>query len=155
MSPSTPSLPPLEVLMDLENENNGRENRKLWVLNPPEPPCMLHRVVDNIKDSVLHCPIPNRFFSLKHQPLDKTVLPLLHGLFPILNSFKNYDVHKFKCDVLAGLILAIFAIPQAMGNASLAKMSPEYGLCKLHCIMILNYLRTLILKSLCFFKIKN
>ncbi|KAI5406003.1 early nodulin-70 [Lathyrus oleraceus] len=128
MSPSTPSLPPLEVLMDLENENNGRENRKLWVLNPPEPPCMLHRVVDNIKDSVLHCPIPNRFFSLKHQPLDKAVLPLLHGLFPILNSFKNYDVHKFKCDVLAGLILAIFAIPQAMGNASLAKMSPEYGL---------------------------
>ncbi|KAL5075753.1 hypothetical protein RYX36_014737 [Vicia faba] len=78
MSPSTPSLPSLEVLMDLENENNGRENRKLWVLNPPEPPCMLHRAVDNIKDSVLHCPNPNIFFSLKHQPLDKTVLPLLH-----------------------------------------------------------------------------
>ncbi|XP_058767115.1 early nodulin-70-like [Vicia villosa] len=128
MSPSTPSLPPLEVLMDLENENNGRETRKLWVLNPPEPPCMLHWVADNIKDSVLHCPNLNRFFSLKHQPLDKTVLPLLHGLFPILKSLKSYDVDKFKCDVLAGLILAIFAIPQAMGNASLAKMSPEYGL---------------------------
>ncbi|CAJ2667804.1 unnamed protein product [Trifolium pratense] len=125
MNQTTPSLPSLEVLMDLENENNGRENRTLWVLNPPEPPCMLRRVAENIKDNILHYSIQNRFFSLKHQSSPKLVLPLV---FPILNSFKNYNVHKFKCDVLAGLSLAIFAIPQAMGNASLAKMSPEYGL---------------------------
>lgn len=106
--------------MDLENENNDSENRILWVLNPPEPPGMLHRIIENIN-------LRNRFFSLKHQPSTKLVFPLLQCVFPILNSFKNYNVQKFKCDVLAGLVLAIFAIPQAMGNASLAKMSPEYG----------------------------
>jgi low affinity sulfate transporter 2 len=109
MNLTTPSLPPLEVLMDLENENNGTENRKLWVLNPPEPPCMLRRVMENIKDNILHYSIRNQLFSLKHQSSPKLVLPLL---FPIFNSLKNYNVHKFKCDVLAGLILAIFAIPQ-------------------------------------------
>lgn len=100
----------LQELMDLEK--NGEENRALWVLNPPEPPCMLRKVLNNIKDTLLHPPNLNTFFSLNHQPWPKQVFAILQRLFPILASFQNYTAHKFKCDVLAGLILAIFAIPQ-------------------------------------------
>lgn len=96
--------------MDLEK--NGEENRALWVLNPPEPPCMLRKVLNNIKDTLLHPLITNTVFSLKHQPSPKQVFALLQRLFPILASFQNYTAQKFKCDVLAGLIIAIFAIPQ-------------------------------------------
>ncbi|XP_012571858.1 early nodulin-70-like [Cicer arietinum] len=112
--------------MDLENEKNdiGRDSIALWVLNPPEPPCMLYRILKNLKEAQLGVTL----FSLKHQNSPKIVFTFLQALFPIFASFKNYNVHKFKSDVLGGLILAIFAIPQAMANASLANMSPEYGL---------------------------
>lgn len=101
----------LEVLiMDLENEKNdiGRDSIALWVLNPPEPPCMLYRILKNLKEAQLGVTL----FSLKHQNSPKIVFTFLQALFPIFASFKNYNVHKFKSDVLGGLILAIFAIPQ-------------------------------------------
>ncbi|KAK7305990.1 hypothetical protein VNO77_43904 [Canavalia gladiata] len=110
-------------------EKNGHENRAQWVLNPPDPPCMLRQVLHNIKDTFLPRLNPNSlFFSLRNQPFSKRLFPLLHNLFPILGSFHNYNAQKFKCDFMAGLTLAIFAIPQCMGNATLAQLSPEYGL---------------------------
>ncbi|KAJ1382762.1 sulfate anion transporter, conserved site [Sesbania bispinosa] len=116
----------LEELMDIEK--NVQENRALWVLNPPEPPCMLRQFFDNIKGTLFPRPNRNRFFTLRNQSTPKRVYALLKALFPILASFQNYNAHKFKCDFLAGLTLAIFAIPQSMGNATLAQLSPEYGL---------------------------
>lgn len=109
----------LEEMKDLEkngNNNNNNNNRALWVLSPPEPPCMLRQVLNNIKDTLLRLRRPNRnrFFSaLRHQPsIPKRLFSLLQHLFPILASFQNYTAQKFKCDFFAGLIIAIFAIPQ-------------------------------------------
>ncbi|TKY47640.1 Early nodulin-70 [Spatholobus suberectus] len=112
----------LEEVLDIEN------NMAQWVLNPPDPPSMLRQVVDTIKDTLLPHPNPNAFSSLRNQPFSKRAFALLQDLFPILASFQNYNAQKFKCDFMAGLTLAIFAIPQCMGNATLAQLSPEYGL---------------------------
>ncbi|CAJ1856417.1 unnamed protein product [Sphenostylis stenocarpa] len=112
----------LEEVLDIEN------NMAQWVLNPPDPPSMLRQLVDNVKDTLLPHPHPNTFSSLRNQPFSKRAFAFLQGLFPILASFQNYNAQKFKCDFMAGLTLAIFAIPQCMGNATLAQLSPEYGL---------------------------
>ncbi|XP_061336560.1 early nodulin-70-like, partial [Gastrolobium bilobum] len=116
----------LEDLLDLEQ--NGHNNRAQWVLNTPHPPCILRQVLDNIKDTLLPHPTRNIFFSLRNQPSPKLVFVLLQDLFPILGSFQNYNVQKFKSDFMAGLTLASLAIPQSMANATLARLSPEYGL---------------------------
>lgn len=100
----------LEVLMDLEN--NGQENRAQWVLNPPEPPCMLRQVLDNIKGALLPRRNANRFSSLRNQSLPKYVFALLQDLFPIIGSLRNYNFQKFKYDFMAGITLACLAIPQ-------------------------------------------
>ncbi|KAK7387512.1 hypothetical protein VNO78_28370 [Psophocarpus tetragonolobus] len=103
-------------------------SRGEWVVNPPRPPSMLRQVLDNIKHTLLPHPHPNTFSSLKNQPFSKQLSALFHHLFPILASLHNYNAQKLKCDFMAGLTLAIFAIPQCMGNATLAQLSPEYGL---------------------------
>ncbi|CAL0320360.1 unnamed protein product [Lupinus luteus] len=113
----------LEKLMELKNTSHNI--RAQWVLNPPEPPCLWRQVLDNIKGTFLP---RNKFSSLRNQSLSKNVFVLLQKLFPILGSLREYNIQKFKYDFMAGLTLAILAIPQSMGYATLAQLSPEYGL---------------------------
>ncbi|KAL2332784.1 hypothetical protein Fmac_013997 [Flemingia macrophylla] len=112
----------------LEMEKNMMQAQ--WVLNPPQPPSMLRQIVDNIKDTLLPHPNPNAFsyLSSNQTRFSKRAFAFFQDLFPILASFQDYNAHKLKCDFMAGLTLAIFAIPQCMGNATLAHLSPEYGL---------------------------
>ncbi|KAK7281031.1 hypothetical protein RIF29_08672 [Crotalaria pallida] len=112
----------LEETLDLE------KNKAEWVLNPPEPPCMLHQLLGTIKGNLLHGRTRKKISYLRNQPLHKLVITMLLGLFPILGSFRNYNVQKFKYDFMAGLTLASLSIPQSMGYATLAQLSPEYGL---------------------------
>lgn len=98
----------LEEVLDIEN------NMAQWVLNPPEPPSMLSQVVENIKELLLPHPNPNTFSSLRNLPFSKRAFALLQNVFPILGSFQNYNAQKLKCDFMAGLTLAIFAIPQVI-----------------------------------------
>ncbi|KAH1196494.1 Early nodulin-70 [Glycine max] len=108
----------LEEVLDIEN-NMAHQ----WVLNAPEPPSMLRQVVDNVKETLLPHPNPNTFSYLRNQPFSKRAFALLQNLFPILASLQNYNAQKLKCDLMAGLTLAIFAIPQCMGNATLARLN--------------------------------
>ncbi|XP_014490755.2 early nodulin-70 isoform X1 [Vigna radiata var. radiata] len=114
----------LEEVLDIETSMS----RSQWVLNPPDPPSMPRQVLDNVKDILLPHPQPNTFSSLRNHPFPKRAFAFFQNLFPILASFQNYNAHKLKCDFMAGLTLAIFAVPQCMGNATLAQLSPEYGL---------------------------
>ncbi|KAE9608028.1 putative SLC26A/SulP transporter [Lupinus albus] len=100
----------LEKLMELKNTSHNI--RAQWVLNPPEPPCLWRQVLDNIKGTLLH---RNRLLSsLRNQSLSKNVFELLQKLFPIIGSFREYNIQKFKYDFMAGLTLAILAIPQVI-----------------------------------------
>ncbi|MGB7372017.1 SulP family inorganic anion transporter [Erythrobacter sp.] len=50
------------------------------------------------------------------------------ALLPRLDSFKNYGAKRAMADGIAGTILAILLVPQAMAYAQLAGLPPEAGL---------------------------
>jgi MFS superfamily sulfate permease-like transporter len=52
----------------------------------------------------------------------------LSGAIPILNWQPSYNRKWLKFDLVAGITLAMFAIPDNMASATLAGLPPEYGL---------------------------
>jgi len=50
------------------------------------------------------------------------------GMVPVLRWLPSYDKSWLKFDLIAGLTLAAFAIPDNMAYATLAGLPPEYGL---------------------------
>src|SRR5207247_7805548 len=53
--------------------------------------------------------------------------PLLR-LIPALTWLRSYDQSWLRGDVLAGVTLAAYLLPAALGDASLANLPPEAGL---------------------------
>ena len=51
------------------------------------------------------------------------------NLFPFLPAARGYRLTTLKRDAIAGLTVAVFAVPQAMAYAMLAGVAPVYGLC--------------------------
>ncbi len=47
---------------------------------------------------------------------------------PALGWLRRYDIPCFRADAVAGLTLAAYLLPAAIGDASLARLSPEAGL---------------------------
>jgi high affinity sulfate transporter 1 len=58
---------------------------------------------------------------------------LLQSRLPILQWLPSYQINWLRHDVLAGLALAAYSIPEALVNASLAGMPPQHGL---YCFLI-------------------
>src|SRR5947208_5761251 len=48
--------------------------------------------------------------------------------FPAVTWLRNYHRGWFRLDVLAGITLAAYLLPAALGDASLANLPPEAGL---------------------------
>src|ERR1051326_193423 len=53
---------------------------------------------------------------------------LLHPFQPPLRTIRNYNLHKFRRDLLAGLTVSVVEVPQAMAYAVIAGVPPVYGL---------------------------
>lgn len=53
---------------------------------------------------------------------------ILLRFLPFLGWFKDYDLGKFKIDLLAGITVALVLIPQSMAYAQLAGLPAYYGL---------------------------
>ncbi|XP_042492645.1 sulfate transporter 1.3-like [Macadamia integrifolia] len=64
----------------------------------------------------------------KGQPRSKKFMLGLQSIFPILEWGRDYNLIKFKGDLIAGLTIASLSIPQGIGYAKLANLSPQYGL---------------------------
>lgn len=47
---------------------------------------------------------------------------------PFVDEIKNYNQIKFKADVIAGLTVAVVALPQSMAYAIIAGVHPKFGL---------------------------
>lgn len=109
--------------MDVDG-SAGRAERSKWLLTSPDPPAPWQELFSSIKESVLPRADRNK------KPGPNQFVFVLQGLFPILKWAKNYKATKFKNDVMAGLTLASLCIPQSIGYANLAKLDPQYGLCK-------------------------
>lgn len=131
---------------EIEMEVGNRSETAKWVLSSPKPPSPWRELVDSFKETVTkERNKPNRFIYL------------LQCLFPILTWGRVYDKGKFRSDIMSGLTLASLSIPQvksnyqiwelefvislnhlitcmnllqSIGYAGLARLDPQYGLCK-------------------------
>src|SRR5260221_10728107 len=52
----------------------------------------------------------------------------MNGPVPALKWLRSYDKSWLRGDVLAGITLAAYLLPAAIGDASLANLPPEAGL---------------------------
>ena len=52
----------------------------------------------------------------------------LAKIFPFLSEISLYNISKFKADAIAGLTVAIVALPQSMAYAIIAGVHPKFGL---------------------------
>lgn len=66
--------------------------------------------------------------SFKDQSKSRKFILGLQALFPILKWGRNYNLSKFRGDLIAGLTIASLCIPQDIGYAKLANLQPQYGL---------------------------
>ena len=57
-----------------------------------------------------------------------TAAGLLDRVFPFVPTLRHYNVEKAKRDLLAGITVALFTIPQAMAYAIIAGFPPSAGL---------------------------
>ncbi len=51
-----------------------------------------------------------------------------HGIFPAARWLRSYDKTWFRADLAAGVTLAAYLLPAALGDASLAGLPPQAGL---------------------------
>lgn len=137
-------------------ERNDCVERVQWVLNTPKPPGLSQELIGTAVSWRNKVPFLNMQSGLKHE-----LFSMLKATFPILSWCQNYKPNQFKRDLLAGLTLASLCIPQvftfkfnspsnsgfsppppfcysyncifvqSIGYATLAKVDPQYGLCKL------------------------
>uniref|UniRef100_A0A1J3J386 Sulfate transporter 1.3 n=2 Tax=Noccaea caerulescens TaxID=107243 RepID=A0A1J3J386_NOCCA len=69
---------------------------------------------------------PLRHF--KDQSMSMKVMLGLQSVFPVFEWGRNYNLKKFRGDLIAGLTIASLCIPQDIGYAKLASLDPKYGL---------------------------
>lgn len=81
--------------------------RRNWVLNVPEPPGLFSKL------KTIFSPLENKLHCIGKQPLP-ALISILKTIFPPLSWCKQYNVTKFKSDILAGLTLASLCIPQVI-----------------------------------------
>ncbi|PKU70761.1 Sulfate transporter 1.2 [Dendrobium catenatum] len=65
----------------------------------------------------------------KDQPKSKKFMLGLQFLFPIFEWGRNYNLIKFKGDLIAGLTIASLCRSQDIEYAKLANLEPQHGLC--------------------------
>ncbi|KAG7590528.1 STAS domain [Arabidopsis suecica] len=66
--------------------------------------------------------------DFKDQPKSKKFMLGLQSVFPVFDWGRNYNLKKFRGDLIAGLTIASLCIPQDIGYAKLANLDPKYGL---------------------------
>jgi SulP family sulfate permease len=75
-----------------------------------------------MKSSILPPPLPEL------GPQARSGSPLLERAFPFISTFREYRRGDFRHDFVAGMTVALFAVPQAMAYAMIAGFSPAAGI---------------------------
>ncbi|KAL4294565.1 hypothetical protein HN873_064535 [Arachis hypogaea] len=82
-----------------------------------------------IKHSLMETFFPDKpFGKFKDQSGSRKFVLALQSLFPILEWGRDYNLKKFRGDLVAGLTIASLCIPQDLAYAKLAYLDPWYGL---------------------------
>ncbi|XP_042493672.1 sulfate transporter 1.2-like [Macadamia integrifolia] len=66
--------------------------------------------------------------DFKDQPRSRKIILGFQSVFPILQWGRDYNLIKFRGDLIAGLTIASLCIPQDIGYSKLANLDPQYGL---------------------------
>lgn len=94
------------------NNNNNGENNLAYVVHKvglPPKQNLLKEIKSRLKETFMHDD-PLRHF--KDQPTSTKFVLGLKAIFPILDWGKDYNLIKFKGDLIAGLTIASLCIPQ-------------------------------------------
>ncbi|KAE9446145.1 hypothetical protein C3L33_21957, partial [Rhododendron williamsianum] len=118
-----------EVEVDVKRSPSSHHNVEnlsyVHKVGVPPKQKLLKEFTSTLKETFFHDE-PLRPF--KDQPKSQKLVLVLQALFPILEWGRDYNLSKFKGDLIAGLTIASLAIPQDIGYAKLANLDPQYGL---------------------------
>ncbi|KAK7271880.1 hypothetical protein RJT34_28133 [Clitoria ternatea] len=88
-----------------------------------------HTLFQDIKHYVMETLFPdNPFEKYMDQTLSRKFVLGLQSLFPIFDWGRDYNLKKFRGDLMAGLTLASLVIPQDIAYAKLGNLEPQYAL---------------------------
>ncbi|KAL0546192.1 hypothetical protein IC582_016098 [Cucumis melo] len=126
-----------ENSVDEKLETKEKDNRSLIPDNQAQDERYVHKVgvppkqklYKEIKSAVKETFFPDDpLRSFKDQTKKRKFILGIQAVFPILDWGRTYNLTKFRGDVISGLTIASLCIPQDIGYAKLANLSPEYGL---------------------------
>uniref|UniRef100_A0A9I9CYE0 STAS domain-containing protein n=1 Tax=Cucumis melo TaxID=3656 RepID=A0A9I9CYE0_CUCME len=124
-----------ENSVDEKLETKEKDNRSLIPDNQAQDERYVHKVgvppkqklYKEIKSAVKETFFPDDpLRSFKDQTKKRKFILGIQAVFPILDWGRTYNLTKFRGDVISGLTIASLCIPQDIGYAKLANLSPEY-----------------------------
>lgn len=110
---------------DKAMDSNGQGERYIHRVSVPPKQKLFKEFTMTVKETFF-ADDPLRPF--KDQSKSRKVVLGVQAIFPILEWSRNYSFKKFRGDIIAGLTIASLCIPQDIGYAKLANLSPQYGL---------------------------
>ncbi|MQM14844.1 hypothetical protein Taro_047781 [Colocasia esculenta] len=110
---------------DVASQHQMENVRSVYKVGLPPRKKLTKEFTDTVKETFF-ADDPLRHF--RDQPKRKKIMLGLQAFFPVLDWGRQYNLKKFKGDLIAGLTIASLCIPQDIGYAKLANLDPQYGL---------------------------
>uniref|UniRef100_A0A175YFK5 SLC26A/SulP transporter domain-containing protein n=1 Tax=Daucus carota subsp. sativus TaxID=79200 RepID=A0A175YFK5_DAUCS len=105
--------------------HEAEDSQYIHKVGVPPKPRLLKEIADTLKETFLP---DDPWRPFKKQPRRRKLVLGLQALFPILEWGRDYNLSKFKGDLIAGLTIASLCIPQDIGYSKLAHLDPQFGL---------------------------
>ncbi|KAK1555501.1 hypothetical protein Q3G72_027305 [Acer saccharum] len=113
--------------MDSRSVSSSRHQNEPYVHKVGIPPKqnLFKEFKATVKETFFH---DDPLRSFKDQTRSRKFILGIQAIFPIVGWARDYNLSKFKGDIIAGLTIASLCIPQDIGYAKLANLDPQYGL---------------------------
>ncbi|KAI3834103.1 hypothetical protein MKW92_008831 [Papaver armeniacum] len=105
--------------MDKGNPSN------VYKVGVPRQPDLMKEFTGGMKETFFS---DDPFRQFKGQSSSRKFVLAIQFVFPIFQWGRDYNLTKFKGDIISGLTIASICIPQDIGYARLANLEPQYGL---------------------------
>ncbi|XP_022940980.1 sulfate transporter 1.3-like isoform X2 [Cucurbita moschata] len=114
-----------ENLETKEGTPSSEDERYIHKVSVPPKQKLFQEIKSGVKETFFP---DDPLRSFKDQTNRRKFILGTRAVFPILEWGRDYNISKFRGDVIAGLTIASLCIPQDIGYAKLANLPPEYGL---------------------------
>ncbi|KAG7031709.1 Sulfate transporter 1.3, partial [Cucurbita argyrosperma subsp. argyrosperma] len=114
-----------ENLETKEGTPSSEDERYIHKVSVPPKQKLFQEIKSGVKETFFP---DDPLRSFKDQTNRRKFILGIRAVFPILEWGRDYNISKFRGDVIAGLTIASLCIPQDIGYAKLANLPPEYGL---------------------------